>query len=156
MTATTTPSATALMTMAAPTPAVPAMPGVLPVGSRRPVWKIGAVAGLSASVATFGYAALARALDVPLEVGGQSIPLIGFAQLTLVASIVGTVLAVTLSRRAGRPRRVFLTTTIGLTFVSVVPDVVVDAHTATKLVLALSHLVAAAIVIPALASRLSD
>jgi hypothetical protein len=33
---------------------------------------------------------------------------------------------------------------------------VADAHTATKVALALSHVVAAAIVIPALASRLSD
>jgi hypothetical protein len=34
--------------------------------------------------------------------------------------------------------------------------VLADAHTATKIALALSHVAAAAIVIPALASRLTD
>ena len=46
--------------------------------------------------------------------------------------------------------------TLALTAVSFVPDVLADAHTATKLTLILTHIVAAAIVIPALASRLSD
>ena len=50
----------------------------------------------------------------------------------------------------------FLITTMALTMLSFVPDVTADAHTATKVALALSHVVAAAIVIPALASRLTD
>jgi hypothetical protein len=37
---------------------------------------------------------------------------------------------------------------------SFVPDVIVDATTATKLVLITTHLVAAAIVVPAIARRL--
>jgi hypothetical protein len=123
--------------------------------SRR-LWKTGLVAGASAFVATFGFAALVRSIDVPLKVGGQTIPAPGFAQLTLVASIIGTFLAVVMSRRAHRPLRTFVATTVGLTLVSIVPDVLADATTATKVALALSHLVAAAIVIPALASRLSD
>lgn len=49
-----------------------------------------------------------------------------------------------------------MTTTIVLTLVSIVPDVLVDAHAATKLTLALTHVIAAAIVIPALASHLTD
>jgi hypothetical protein len=122
----------------------------------RHVWRTGTVAGLSASVATFTFAAVARALDVPLKVAGESIPLVGFAQLTFVAAIIGTVLAVVMSRRASRPRRTFVVTTLALTLVSFAPDVLADAHTATKFALALSHVVAAAIVIPALASRLSD
>ena len=48
----------------------------------------------------------------------------------------------------------FVVTTIVLTAMSIVPDVLADAQTATRLVLALTHVVAAAIVIPALASRL--
>jgi hypothetical protein len=125
-------------------------------GTVRHLWRTGAIAGLSASVATFVFAALARAIDVPLTVGGDSIPPIGFAQVTFVASIIGIFLAVVLSRRANRPRRTFVTTTIALTAMSFVPDVLADAHTATKVALALSHVVAAAIVIPALASRLAD
>jgi Family of unknown function (DUF6069) len=125
-------------------------------GSAGRLWTTGAGAGLSAAVATTGVAALARAIDVSLEVGGKAIPVIGFAELTFVASIIGTVIAVVLSRRADRPRPAFVVTTIALTFVSFVPDLLADAHVATKIALVLSHVVAAAIVIPALASRLSD
>lgn len=45
---------------------------------------------------------------------------------------------------------------MALTALSIVPEVVVDATAGTKLVLALTHLVAAVIVIPALANRLAD
>ena len=60
-----------------------------------------------------------------------------------------------LSTRAGHPRHTFVTTALALTAVSLVPDVMVDATTASKLVLGLTHLVAAAIVIPTLAKRLA-
>ena len=122
----------------------------------KQIRRTGAVAGLAASVATSTTAAVASALDVSLKVGGQAIPVIGFAQLTLVAAIIGTVMAVLMSHRARRPRHTFVTSTIALTALSIVPDVTADAHSATKLVLALTHVVAASIVIPALASRLTD
>ncbi len=122
----------------------------------RSLWIAGATAGFVASVATFATAAIADAAGVPLEVGGQSIPLIGFAQVTFVAAIIGTVLAVVSARRATRPRRTFVVTTVVLTFASIVPDVLADATTATKLALAFTHVVAAAIVIPVLASRLRN
>jgi len=125
-------------------------------GTRTPVWRIGAVAGISASVATVAFAALVRGTAVPLKVGGASIPLLGFAQVTFVAAIIGTALAVVMSRRATRPRHTFLITTAALMLLSFVPDVTADAQTATKVALALSHVVAASIVIPALASRLTD
>lgn len=124
--------------------------------SAKQIRRTGAVAGIAASVATSTTAAVAHALDVSLNVGGQAIPVIGFAQLTFVAAILGTVIAVVMSHRARRPRHTFVTTTIALTALSIVPDVTADAQTATKLVLALTHVVAAAIVIPALASRLTD
>jgi hypothetical protein len=126
------------------------------VRTARSLWATGASAGLAASAATVGIAAFAPAADVPLTVGGEAIPLVGFAQLTFVASIIGTVLAVVMSRRAGRPRHTFVTTTVVLTLLSIVPDVLADAQTATRVALALTHVVAAAIVIPALASRLTD
>jgi hypothetical protein len=122
----------------------------------KQIRRTGAVAGLVASVATSTTAGVASALDVSLKVGGQAIPVLGFAQLTFVAAIIGTVIAVVMSHRATRPRHTFVVTTLALTALSIVPDVTADAHTATKLVLALTHLVAAAIVIPALASRLTD
>jgi peptidoglycan/LPS O-acetylase OafA/YrhL len=124
--------------------------------ARKWMLKRGAVAGVSASFATFAVAAAARGLDVPLTVSGKAIPLLGFAQLTFVAAMVGTAIAAVLSHRAARPRHTFVITTIALTLVSIVPDVIADAHTATKIVLALTHVVAAVIVIPALAARLAD
>ena len=120
------------------------------------VWRTGVAAGAAASVATFATAAVAQGLDVSLKVSDKAIPLVGFAQLTFVFSLVGTILAVVLSRRANRPKHTFVVTTIALTALSIVPDVLADAQTATRFTLALTHVVAAAIVIPALASRLSD
>ncbi len=143
---------TATTTFTAPT----TRPPTLQSRTTAPVWRTGIAAGISASVATAAFAVLARSIDVPLKVAGSSIPLLGFAEVTFVAAIIGTVLAVQLSRRAHRPRHTFVITTIVLTFASIGPDVLADAHTATKVALMLSHVVAAAVVIPALASRLGN
>ena len=76
--------------------------------------------------------------------------------MTVVATMIGTLLAAVFARRAARPRRTFVVTTISLTLLSFVPDVIADAHVSTRLTLALTHVVAAALVIPALASRLAE
>jgi Family of unknown function (DUF6069) len=143
---------TATTTLTAPT----TPPAARESASTKQLWKAGAIAGLAASVATFTAAAAAKALDVPIEVGGKAIPLVGFAQLTFVGAIIGTILAIAVSHRANRPRRTFVVTTVALTLLSIVPDALADAHTATRITLALTHIIAAAIVIPALSSRLSD
>ena len=122
----------------------------------KQIRRTGTFAGLAAAVATSTTAAVASAFDISLEVGGKAIPVIGFAQLTFVAAIIGTVMAVVMSHRARRPRPTFVTSTIALTALSILPDVAADGRTATKLVLALTHVVAASILIPALASRLTD
>jgi peptidoglycan/LPS O-acetylase OafA/YrhL len=72
-----------------------------------------------------------------------------------VFSLVGVVLAVVLSRTVRRPRTVFVRTTVVLTALSLVPDVIVDAAPTTKALLMMTHLVAAAIVIPMVARRLA-
>jgi Family of unknown function (DUF6069) len=121
---------------------------------RPSLWKPGLLAGLVAAVAATTVVIAARAADVPVAVQDEQIPLAGFAQLTLVATVVGIGIARLLSTRAHHPRHGFVVTTLALTAVSLLPDVMVDATTASKLVLALTHLVAAAIVIPTLARRL--
>jgi hypothetical protein len=126
------------------------------VRTSRKLWKTGAIAGATAAVATTGFAALAQAADVSLKVGGQAIPLLGFGQLTLVGALIGTLLAAVFARRASRPQRAFIITTVSMTALSLIPDVTADATSATKLALVASHLIAASIIIPALASRLSD
>jgi hypothetical protein len=120
------------------------------------LWRTGALAGVVASGATAAVAALASAADISLKVSGEAIPVLGFAQVTFVASLIGTIIAITLSHRSNRPRRTFVRTTVALTILSIVPDVLADAHTSTRFTLALTHVVAAAIVIPALASRVHD
>ncbi len=122
----------------------------------RHLVRTGTVAGLTAAAATSSTAALAHAAGVSLRVSGQAIPLLGFAQVTFVAALVGTVLAAVFARRASHPARTFTRTTIVLTLGSFVPDVIANAPASTRLVLAFTHVVAAVIVIPALASRLTD
>ena len=127
---------------------------VVPTTQRTSLWKAGAVAGALAAIATTAVAVAARAGDIHVAVGGEAIPLAGFAQLTLFFTLIGVVIAKVLSRRASRPRRTFTVATVTLTLVSFVPDLLAEATVATKMTLMLTHLVAAAIVIPTLAARL--
>jgi uncharacterized protein DUF6069 len=115
----------------------------------------GLVATAAASVATPVVAAAGHAAGISLEIGGAPIPVVGFGTLTAFFSLVGVVLAVVLSRLARHPRSAFVRTTVVLTALSLVPDVIVDAAVSTKALLMLTHLVAAAVVVPAVARRLS-
>jgi hypothetical protein len=76
--------------------------------------------------------------------------------LTLLCTAIGVVLAKALARWAATPRRTFTAATVALTVLSIVPDLIAPATAATKLVLMATHVVAAAIVIPAVAGRLPD
>ena len=122
--------------------------------SSRPIWKTGAIATLAAAVVNVGIAAAARAADVPLAIEGEEIPVAGFATMTILWSFVGILLAVALHRWARRPQRTFVVTTVVLTVLSLVTPLTGDADTATRVVLELTHLAAAAVVIPAIAGKL--
>ncbi|OJF16250.1 DUF6069 family protein [Couchioplanes caeruleus] len=115
----------------------------------------GLAATAVAGAATMAVAVAGRAAGIGLDVGGEPIPVSGFAVLTALCSLVGLILASVLSRAVRHPRRAFVRTTVALTVLSLVPDVIVQATPATKALLMLTHLVAAAIVIPAVARRLS-
>jgi hypothetical protein len=65
-------------------------------------------------------------------------------------------LARSLRRRASQPRSTLTTAALVLTARSLVPDVVLSTDLATKATLILTHLVAAAIVIPALSACLPE
>ena len=114
----------------------------------------GVAATAAASAATMIVAAAGNAAGVSLDVGGAPIPVSGFGVLTTVFSLVGVILAAVLARTARHPRRAFVRTTVVLTVLSLVPDVIVDAAPGTRALLMLTHLVAAAIVIPVIARRL--
>jgi hypothetical protein len=65
-------------------------------------------------------------------------------------------IAAVLARRARRPRTTFVRVTVMLTLLSLVPDVIADADSSTRLILGLTHVLAAAIIVPAIAHRLAD
>jgi hypothetical protein len=115
----------------------------------------GAGATVAAAVATSLVAAAGQAVGVSTAISGLPIPVEGFATLTVIFSVVGLVIATVLRRFARRPRTAWLRTTVALTVLSLVPDALADAATSTKALLMLTHVVAAAIVIPAVARRLS-
>jgi hypothetical protein len=128
---------------------------VTTIAPAKPLVTGGLTAAAVAAVATATVAAAGQFAGISLAVGGAPIPVPGFAVLTAVFSVVGLVLALVLARRASHPRTAFVRTTIVLTALSLVPDVLADASAATKVLLMVTHLVAAAIVIPAIARRLS-
>ena len=126
-----------------------------PVGAPvAPLLRSGLPAVLLAAVATTALAAAGRAAGTSLDMAGEPIPVLGFGVLTVVFGLVGVLLAVVLSRRSSRPRRTFLLTTAVLTALSLVPDALADVAGSTRALLMTTHLVAAAIVVPALARRL--
>lgn len=123
--------------------------------TRPSLVRAGAVAGIVAAVATTVVAAVAHGAGVSLETApGEQIPVLGFGQLTLFFTAIGVVIAAALRRRAHNPQSTFVKVTVALTALSVVPDLMLSADVATKATLIATHLVAAAIVIPALSSRL--
>lgn len=114
----------------------------------------GVAAAAVASVATTAVAALGHAAGISLDMGGEPIPVLGFGMLTAVFSLVGLAVAAVLRSRARQPQRMFVRTTMVLLALSLVPDVIADSALETKALLVLTHLLAAAIVVPALARRL--
>jgi hypothetical protein len=127
-----------------------------PATERQSLWKQGVAAAVVASVATTVLAAIASAAGVSFAntPGGESIPIAGFAQLTLAFSLVGVGLAAVMARKARRPRATFVRTAIALTALSFVPDLTFGFDVASAATLITLHTVAAAIVIPTLAGRL--
>jgi hypothetical protein len=115
----------------------------------------GSAATVAAAVATSAVAAAGQAVGVSTAVAGAPIPVSGFAVLTAIFSVLGLVIATALRRFARHPRTTWIRTTVVLTVLSFVPDVLADAGIATKALLILTHVVAAAIVIPAVARRLA-
>ncbi|TPQ19092.1 DUF6069 family protein [Streptomyces sporangiiformans] len=128
----------------------------------RPVWQVGALATLAGAVVTEAFALIARGAGVPMDAASPGakeaaeIPVGGFAGGVLFWSVAGIVLAVALARWARRPARTFVVTTLVLTALSLAgPAVAPHTATSTQIVLAASHVVAAAVIIPLLARRLS-
>jgi hypothetical protein len=118
-----------------PTHLTPSAP--TPTAQRQPVCKHGLAAAVVASAVTTVLAAVASAAGVSFaDRTGASIPIAGFAQLTLVLSLVGAGIAAVTARTAHRPRPTFVRTTGALTALSFVPDLTFgfDVASATTLI----------------------
>jgi hypothetical protein len=107
-----------------------------PTTERQPVWKHGVAAASFAGS------------------NGDGIPIAGFAQLTLIFSLLGVGLAAVLARKARRPRPTFVRTAVALTMLSYVPDLAFGFDAGSAATLIALHTVAAVIVVPTLAGRL--
>jgi peptidoglycan/LPS O-acetylase OafA/YrhL len=119
--------------------------------STRRLVRSGAFGGVLAAVCTTVVAAIASAADVSLEVDGEAIPIPAFAWWTLVGAALGVVLA-----RLLRQRRRFVVVTSVAVGLSLIPAIAAADDTATKAVLVGAHLLAAAIIIPALSKQLTS
>lgn len=118
--------------------------------------RAGLVSGLVAAAVNLAVFGIARLADVSLEIKGEAFPVFAFPQITFICALIGTGMAALFAHRSRRPRAMFVRTTVALTAASMVPPVLVDADSATKAVLGLTHVLAAAIIIPAIAARLHD
>jgi hypothetical protein len=114
----------------------------------------GLVAVAAAAAATVVVALVAGAAGVDFVSQGKAIPPAGFAVMTAMLAVPALVLAAGLRRWAARPRRTWVRTTVTLTVLSLAAPFVLHTDAASVAVLMLAHLVAAAVVIPAIAARL--
>lgn len=120
--------------------------------NRPALWRPGLLAALGAAAATTVVAVIGHAAGVNFAAPeGTSIPVLGFTQLTVIFAVVGVVLAAALRRWARRARRTFITATVVLTALSLVPDATFGFDAVAAAVLMSAHLLAAAIVIPVVA-----
>jgi Family of unknown function (DUF6069) len=127
-----------------------------PAVERQPLWRHGVAAAAVASVATTVLAAVASSAGVSFaDRTGASIPIAGFAQLTLVFSLIGVCIAAVMARTARHPRLTFVRTAVTLTGLSFVPDLTFGFDARSAATLTTLHTIAATIVVPTLARRLA-
>ena len=91
----------------------------------------------------------------PLAAKGQ-VPIAAFAQFTFIGAVLGGIILAVVNRRRAAPGRRFLQIVGGLTALSLVPAIVYGDNAASKIGLVATHLLAAAIIVPALARHITD
>jgi hypothetical protein len=109
------------------------------------------VTGAVAAVATSAIAAAAHAAGVSFEIEGEMIPVLGFAQMTVLGAVVGGLLLAALNRRSSNARTRFVQATVALTALSCVPSVAMPDAAGSAVTLVALHVLAAVVIVPALA-----
>jgi len=123
--------------------------------STSAVVKTVAAATALAAVAVEAVVAIANAVGPDVTLQGQAMPTGGSAIGVLMCMVPAIALLAGLRRWAANPARAWLRTTVVLTALSVVPDLTVaDTPVASRLTLMAAHVVAAAIIVPAVARAL--
>jgi hypothetical protein len=129
--------------------------------SERPLWQVGLAAATAASAANVVLYPVARSLGVPLgltEVFSDHfgrVPVQSFVLATLLdGGATGTILALACRRWATRPRAYFVALAVMGAIASLGFPIASDATTATKIVLSISHGIAALVIVSALALSL--
>lgn len=114
------------------------------------------------AIVTGAFEALTRAVGVPYEFalpGAEpaSMPVSGLFFAVLEFGVIGAILAACLTRWASQPRSTWRRTTVTLTVISLVPSLIAATTSySTNVSLAVSHVIAAAVIIPLVARRLSE
>lgn len=124
---------------------------------QRPLWQVGALAAPVAAVASVLVYVTARAAGVPMELTEvfedtyARMPALNMAWAALLeGGVAGTALAAACRRWTPHPRLCFFTLSLTGLIASFALPIFSDASPATKIVLSISHLVVAAIIVPAL------
>ncbi len=127
----------------------------------RPLWQVGLAAALVAAAASVIVYVAARAAGVPMELTEvfedqfARMPVMNMAWAALLeGGLAGTALAAACRRWTRRPRSYFVALAMAGLIASFALPITSDASTATKVVLAFSHVVVAIIIVPALALAL--
>ncbi|MGH3350198.1 MAG: DUF6069 family protein [Nocardioides sp.] len=140
----------------------PAQPAAVEMVSGReraePVWPRGLVATAVAAVVTTLMAVIAKLAGVDFGSSLGEVPISAFPMLTVYCSLVGVIIAEVMIRVSKLPRSTFQITAIVLTGLSLIPDVVpfFEFDLTFVGVLCLSHVVAAAIVVPMVSVRMVE
>jgi hypothetical protein len=128
---------------------------------RRSIWIAGLTAAVLAAIANVVVALVAVAVDVSLEVqpmgadAREELPATFFAVASVFGALIGVGLAQLLAAR-NHARRRFVAIALGGTVLSMVGPLTADADAGTRVVLAMTHVIAAIIIVPLLAKTLRD
>ncbi len=126
-----------------------------PLTAKPSILRTGGLLTLVAAVVNTVVAAIAKGAGNDLTVAGTKLNVVQFGISTLFAGILGTGIA-HLESRGKLPRRSFSIAATAGAVLSLVGPVTADATNSTRLLLAATHILAAAVIIPGVQRRVAQ